>query len=611
MLIRLNKVLASRGIAARRACDVLIAEGRVRVNGRVVTEAGTTVDEEVDRIEVDGQRAPGKQRLVYYVLNKPVGVITTLDDPEGRPSIRHLLPKGARVYPVGRLDADTSGLLLLTNDGELAHKLMHPRYGVTKTYRVRLDAEPSRAQLSRLERGVEFERGVISAPAKARRIDPGFDAIMIEVQIHEGRFRQVRRMCEKVGLNVTGLHRVGYGPLRLGPMAKGIFRELSEQEVERLHKAASKPIGGGPRTSRPAPSERPAVGGPARPDAAKRELRPAAAEDDDNEVDETWVPGGGFTSEFEDDGDSASVWPLRPEGRRGDADFSGPVPPKPGRAPRAGTPRATLRARPASAPRPARFTRSERPAAAPRGERPARFTRSERPAPASRGERPARFTRSERPAPAPRGERPARFTRSERPAAAPRGERPARFTRSERPAPAPRGERPARFTRIERPAPSARGKRTSSFVRSGRPAPGGRGDRQSAFARFERPSRPSREDRRGGMARGERPEAASRGERPRRFEPSEAPSRADRSFRSVRGGPAARSSGPQSRVKPARTGRASDPRGSSAGGRRAGSPSGLRPAGSGRPNGPRGGGSSAPPPSRSGAQGAREKRRPK
>ncbi len=196
---------------------------------------------------MDGRAVGGQSRKVYFVLNKPVGVITTLDDPEGRKSIREFLPRGARVYPVGRLDADTSGLLLLTNDGELAHKLMHPRYGVRKVYRVRLAAEPRPEQLSRLARGVRFDKDLVSAPAKVRRIDPGFDAIMIEVIVHEGRFRQVRRMCEAVGLEVTGLHRVGYGPLRLGPLARGMFRELSEAEVESL-RAASAPRSASGRT---------------------------------------------------------------------------------------------------------------------------------------------------------------------------------------------------------------------------------------------------------------------------------------------------------------------------------------------------------------------------
>ena len=248
MAVRLNKYLADRGIGARRKCDVLIAERRVSLNGRIVEEAGTKV-EEGDRITVDGRPVGGKERHVYFVINKPVGVITTLDDPEGRRSIREFLPRGARVYPVGRLDADTSGLLLLTNDGELAHRLMHPRYGVQKVYRVRLAREPRPDQLRRLTTGVRFDREQVSGPARVRRIDPGFDAIMIEVIIHEGRFRQVRRMCEAVGLEVTGLHRVGYGPLSLGPLARGMFRELSEDEVARL-KAASARAGGSARPSR-------------------------------------------------------------------------------------------------------------------------------------------------------------------------------------------------------------------------------------------------------------------------------------------------------------------------------------------------------------------------
>jgi pseudouridine synthase len=249
--VRLNKYLADRGVGARRKCDALIAEGRVRVNGEPVTEPGMRIEEQRDRVTVDGKPVQGRSRLAYYVLNKPVGVITTLDDPQGRRTVGELLPRGARVYPVGRLDADTSGLLVLTNDGELAHRLMHPRYGVVKVYRVRLAREPGPEQLRRLATGVRFEPGRVSAPARVRRVDPGFDAIMIELAIHEGRFRQVRRMCEAVGLEVTGLHRVGYGPLRLGPLARGMFRELSAEEVARLRAAAARP------TSAPRPTALP------------------------------------------------------------------------------------------------------------------------------------------------------------------------------------------------------------------------------------------------------------------------------------------------------------------------------------------------------------------
>jgi 23S rRNA pseudouridine2605 synthase len=162
--VRLNKYLADRGVGARRKCDELIEEGRVSINGRVVTELGTKVEEERDQVAVDGRAVGGQSRKVYFVLNKPVGVITTLDDPEGRKSIREFLPRGARVYPVGRLDADTSGLLLLTNDGELAHKLMHPRYGVRKVYRVRLAAACASTRTSSPPR----QRCAGSTPASTR-----------------------------------------------------------------------------------------------------------------------------------------------------------------------------------------------------------------------------------------------------------------------------------------------------------------------------------------------------------------------------------------------------------------------------------------------------------
>jgi len=330
--IRLNKLLAARGVGSRRHCDALIAAGRVRVNGRVVNEAGTRVEESA-RLEVDGRAVEGRQRHVYFVLNKPVGVITTLDDPQGRRTVRELLPRGARVYPVGRLDADTSGLLLLTNDGELAHKLMHPRYGVEKTYRVRLASEPSRAQLERLARGVEFERGQVSAPARARRIDPGFDAIMIEIGIHEGRHRQVRKMCEAVGLEVTGLHRVGYGPLRLGPLARGMFRELSEDELARLRAAAARPVRAGRR-----PPTRPVATPPRRPLTSQPPIQPrrplpsrapkpprpprsGPAREEEAEIDDVWLPGGAGPRESAERAPAPSrSWPARADERRGDVD---------------------------------------------------------------------------------------------------------------------------------------------------------------------------------------------------------------------------------------------------------------------------------------------------
>ena len=239
--------MASRGIGARRKCDLLIEEGQVRVNGKVVRELGTLVDAQSDRIEVAGKALPPEAKPRYYVLNKPVGVISTLSDPEGRRTVREFLPPGTRLFPVGRLDADTSGLLVLTNDGDLAHHLMHPRFGVEKVYKVWVDHPPTEQQLGRLRNGIEFEPGVVSAPARARSLEAERGQGLIELAIHEGRYRQVRRMCEAIGLNVTGLHRWAYGPIKLGPVERGMWRELSQDEVERLRASSAKPTARGSR----------------------------------------------------------------------------------------------------------------------------------------------------------------------------------------------------------------------------------------------------------------------------------------------------------------------------------------------------------------------------
>lgn len=230
MSIRLNKLIAWRGVAARRKADQLIADGSVKVNGVVVRELGTMVDEQRDHVTVLGKALPRPQRMRWFMLHKPVGIISTVSDPEGRRTVRDLLPTGTRVFPVGRLDADTSGLLLLTNDGPLAHKLMHPRYGVEKVYRVRLATPPQAHQLRRIAQGVRFDEGMVSAPAQVRQIDPGFDAIMIEIRIHEGRFRQVRRMCEAVGLEVLALKRVRIGRIPLSHLPQGQWRYLAPWE---------------------------------------------------------------------------------------------------------------------------------------------------------------------------------------------------------------------------------------------------------------------------------------------------------------------------------------------------------------------------------------------
>ena len=259
MSVRLNKLLAQRGLGARRKCDALIQSGAVRVNGKAVLEPGTMVEPDRDRVEVRGRPLPAGEALAYYVLHKPVGVISTLSDPEGRRTLRDFMPPGPHVFPVGRLDADTSGLLILTSDGELAHHLMHPRYGVSKLYRVHADRAPSPEMLRRLREGIEFEPGVRSAPARVRVRDPDAGECVIEIELHEGRYRQVRRMCEAAGLRVLRLHRWGYGPLRLAGVARGLWRELSEEEVRRLRSASARPH---PRPAGAGARSRPPRGAP-------------------------------------------------------------------------------------------------------------------------------------------------------------------------------------------------------------------------------------------------------------------------------------------------------------------------------------------------------------
>ena len=227
--MRLNAYLARAGVASRRKADELIKAGRVRVNG----EPGqlNTFVQSTDRVEVDGE-AVAKQKLAHLLLHKPAGVVTTARDPQGRRTVVELVPREPRVVPVGRLDADTTGALLLTNDGELAHRLAHPRYGVEKTYVVDVEGDPSDETIARLARGVQLEDGV-TAPARARRLRRG----CIELTIHEGRNRQVRRMLETVGHPVTRLHRSVYAGLPLGGLEPGAWRELEPSEVERLRKS--------------------------------------------------------------------------------------------------------------------------------------------------------------------------------------------------------------------------------------------------------------------------------------------------------------------------------------------------------------------------------------
>jgi 23S rRNA pseudouridine2605 synthase len=231
--MRLAKYLAHAGVASRRAAEGLIAAGRVRVDGAAVSDPAFDVGDGA-RIEVDGRRVDGAEPRVVYALHKPVGVVSTARDTHGRTTVVDLL-RGVdvRVYPVGRLDADSSGLILLSNDGELANRLTHPRYEVPKTYRATLERGPvSERALRRLREGVGLEDGP-TAPARVRRAR-GTGGAVIEITIHEGRNRQVRRMCEAVGHPVSALARVAFGPLRLGALAPGEHRRLSESEIAAL-----------------------------------------------------------------------------------------------------------------------------------------------------------------------------------------------------------------------------------------------------------------------------------------------------------------------------------------------------------------------------------------
>jgi 23S rRNA pseudouridine2605 synthase len=231
--MRLAKHLAHAGAASRRAAEAMIAAGRVRVNGELVRDPARDVDEH-SRVEVDGRLLAGPEPHVVYALHKPVGVLSTASDPHGRPTVVELVGEERRLYPVGRLDADSSGLILLTNDGELAQRLTHPRYEVPKTYRVHVGGGPvEERELRALRAGVELEDGP-TAPAQVRRVG-GEDEL--ELTIREGRNRQVRRMCEAVGHPVLALQRIAFGPLRLGDLQPGAHRRLGEVELRKLGEA--------------------------------------------------------------------------------------------------------------------------------------------------------------------------------------------------------------------------------------------------------------------------------------------------------------------------------------------------------------------------------------
>ena len=231
---RLQKILSHAGVASRREAEAIITSGRVAVNGKVVTELGTKADPDKDRITLDGKPVRAKRERVYILLYKPAGYVTTLKDPEGRPVVTDLLKGiGERVYPVGRLDYNTEGLLLLTNDGEWTNRLAHPRHEVEKEYLVKVRGGVDPGQLRQLADGVDLEEGR-TAPAKVELIQETDRNSKLAITIHEGRYRQVRRMCEAVGLTVVSLKRTRYGFLELGNLKPGEYRRLSPQEARRI-----------------------------------------------------------------------------------------------------------------------------------------------------------------------------------------------------------------------------------------------------------------------------------------------------------------------------------------------------------------------------------------
>lgn len=234
MLERLQKIISAAGVASRRAAEELILAGRVAVNGQVVTELGSKADQATDTITVDGKPLQVSKQRIYLLLNKPAGYMTTLDDPEGRPLVTDLLRDlGERIYPVGRLDYNTEGLLLLTNDGDWANRLMHPRHEIEKEYHVRVRGKVHQSQLDQLAGGVLIDDRK-TAPGQVHLIKSGEQNDWISITIHEGRNRQVRRMCEAVSLSVVRLKRVRYGTLSVGGIKPGEYRLLTESEVREL-----------------------------------------------------------------------------------------------------------------------------------------------------------------------------------------------------------------------------------------------------------------------------------------------------------------------------------------------------------------------------------------
>jgi len=235
-MVRLNKYLSTAGVSSRREADRLIEQGRVKVNGKIVQILGSKVNENEDRVELDGKTVEVTQKKVYVLLNKPPKFLVTLKDPFQRQTIKDLLPKlNTRLFPVGRLDFDSEGLLLMTNDGELTNRLIHPRYEIKKKYLVKIKGHPEKVQISKLERGIPID-GKKTAPAKIYPVSSSPKRSLYEVELHEGRKREIRRMFEAIGFQVILLRRINFAGLTLEGLNLGTWRYLTDKEVQLLYK---------------------------------------------------------------------------------------------------------------------------------------------------------------------------------------------------------------------------------------------------------------------------------------------------------------------------------------------------------------------------------------
>jgi 23S rRNA pseudouridine2605 synthase len=269
MEVRLQKVIAASGLASRRKAEEWIAQGRVTINGKIVRELGTRIDPERDHVKVDGRHLKGVEPYAYLLLNKPKGIVSTLNDPEGRPTIDNLLHGVTlRLFPVGRLDFDTEGLMLLTNHGELAQALLHPRYHVAKVYLAKVKGVLNDEEINQLAQGVKLEDGM-TAPAMVKKVRKAEENSWLEVTIYEGRKHQIKRMFEVVGHPVLKLKRIKFGPLVLGDLLPGEFRYLTDREANTLrsifkYKQEQEAAGIPPRPIRPQKPLRSAPTHPAR-----------------------------------------------------------------------------------------------------------------------------------------------------------------------------------------------------------------------------------------------------------------------------------------------------------------------------------------------------------